>query len=436
MEILLQIIYTVLVLGVLIFIHEFGHFITAKLSGVRVNEFALGMGPTLLKFQGKETKYAIRLFPIGGFVSMEGEDEESEDEKSFGKKSVWKRMIIVVAGAAMNLILGFIITTSLVIMSTISASTTVLGFEDNALSYETGLRSGDKIIEINGDNIDSYGDIKRAFSKIEGTDTLDITVIRGGKETVLEDVKFPAKEKSNGSICPTIDFKISSGLPSTTVGGFINGAVSEQTGLQIGDKIVRINNKRISVYSDIATAFSVSYNENFLDIEVERNGEKILLEDVEFPIFQAAEDLTAPDIDFKVKAEDKTVLNILKHAVFRTRSFVTLMYDTIIDMVTGKLSVKYVSGPVGTSSVIYEAAQSGFETLLSLVALISINLAVVNLLPLPALDGGRFVFLLIELIFRRKVPQDVEATINFVGLAALMILMVVIVFKDIFFPIV
>lgn len=436
MEILLQIIYTVLVLGALIFIHEFGHFITAKLSGVKVNEFALGMGPTLFKIQGKETKYALRLFPIGGFVSMEGEDDESEDERSFGKKSVWKRMIIVVAGATMNLILGFAITTYLVIMSTVSASTTILGFEDNAVSIEHGLHSGDRIIQINGTDVDSFGDIKRAFSKAKGTDSLDLTVIRAGKETVIDDVKFPTKETSNGTIIPTIDFKISSGLPSTTVGAFIDGAVSEQTGLQVGDKIVKINGKKISVYTDIATAFSVSYNKNTLDIEVERDGNIVLLTEVSFPVYQAAEGLTSPDIDFKVKAEDKNVLTILKHSVFRTKSFITLMYDTIIDMVTGKLSVKYVSGPVGTSSVIYEAAQSGFETLLSLVALISINLAVVNLLPLPALDGGRFVFLLFEMIFRRKIPQDVEATINFIGLAALMILMVVIVFKDIFFPIV
>jgi regulator of sigma E protease len=180
----------------------------------------------------------------------------------------------------------------------------------------------------------------------------------------------------------------------------------------------------------------VAYNKDTLDLTVERDGETIVLNDVKFPVFQAADDLSSPDIDFKVKAEEKTFINILKHSVFRTGSFVTLMYDTIIDMVTGKLSVKYVSGPVGTSTVIYQAAKSGFETLLSLVALISINLAVVNLLPLPALDGGKFVFLLIELIFRKRVPQKVEAAISFAGIVALMILMAVIVFKDIFFPIV
>ncbi|MBQ4629040.1 MAG: RIP metalloprotease RseP, partial [Clostridia bacterium] len=300
MEILLQIIYTVLVLGALIFIHEFGHFITAKLSGVKVNEFALGMGPTLLKFQGKETKYAIRLFPIGGFVAMEGEDEESEDERSFSKKSVWKRMIIVVAGAAMNLILGFVITTALVILSTISASTTVLGFEENAVSNTAGLQSGDRIVEINGKEINSYGDIKKAFSLVE-SDTLDIKVIRKGAETYLEDVKFPSVDK-NGKTRPQIDFKISSGLPSTTVGGFIEGALSKDTGLSIGDKIVKINGRKISIYTDIATAFSVAYNENTLDIEVERDGKIVLLEDVTFPVFEAAEGLTSPDLDFKVRA--------------------------------------------------------------------------------------------------------------------------------------
>lgn len=433
---LLQIIYTVLVFGALIFIHEFGHFITAKLSGVKVNEFAIGMGPTLFKIQGKETKYAIRLLPIGGFVSMEGEDEDSEDERSFGKKSVWKRMLIVVAGATMNLILGFVITTVLVVMSTVSASTTVLGFNDGALSSESGLCTGDKIVAVNDIETNTYGDIKKAFSKAEGTNTLDITVIRQGEQIVLEDVCFPESQSVVGKTTPQIDFKVSSGLPSTTVGGFIEGSLSEQSGLQVGDRIVKINGKKISIYTDIATAFSVSYNQNTIDIEVVRNGQTVLLTDVNFPIYEAADGLTSPDIDFKVRAEEKTLLNILKHSVFRTKSFVTLMYDTIIDMVTGKLSVKYVSGPVGTSSVIYEAAQSGIETLLSLVALISINLAVVNLLPLPALDGGRFVFLLIELIFKKKVPQNIEATINFVGLAALMLLMVVIVFKDIFFPIV
>ncbi len=435
MEIVLQILYTVLVLGALILIHELGHFTTAKLSGVKVNEFAIGMGPTLFKIKGKETKYAIRLFPIGGFVAMEGEEEDSEDDRAFNKKSVWKRMIIVAAGAAMNLILGFVITTALVIMSTVSASTTVLGFEDNAISSQSGLLAGDRIVEIDGTQIGSIGDIKNYFSHSEGSSAFDITVIRKGEKTALESVSFPTEEK-NGKYYPRIDFKVSSGLPSTTVGGFTEDSLSDKSGLKIGDRILKINGRNISIYTDIATAFSVSYNKDTLDITVERDGEKILLNDVHFPVLQAAEDLTSPDIDFKVKAEEKTLLNILKHSVFRTGSFITLMYDTIIDMVTGKLSVKYVSGPVGTSTVIYQAAQTGIETLLSLVALISINLAVVNLLPLPALDGGKLVFLLIELIFRKKVPAKIEAAISFAGIVILMILMVVIVFKDIFFPII
>jgi len=344
MEIFLQVVYTVIILGILILIHEFGHFITARLSGVKINEFAIGMGPTLFKFQGKETKYAIRLFPIGGFVSMEGEDEDSKDERAFNNKPVWKRMIIVVAGATMNLILGFAITTGLVISS--------------------------------------------------------------------------------------------EALPSTTVADFTEDAISCGTGLQEGDTIIKVGDKRIIVYTDLATAFSLAYGKDSLDITVKRDGETVVLEDVGFPVTEVAEGLLSPTTDFRVYREEKNILNILKHSVFRTRSFITLMYDSIADMVTGKLSVKYVSGPVGTSEVISQAAQTGWDTLLSLVALISINLAVVNLLPLPALDGGRFVFLLIELIIRKPVPQKFEAVVNFAGMVVLLGLMVVITFKDILFPIV
>ncbi|MBQ5820503.1 MAG: site-2 protease family protein, partial [Clostridia bacterium] len=150
MTLFLQILYTVLVLSVLIFIHELGHFIAAKACGVRVTEFALGMGPALLKFQGKETLYALRLFPIGGYCAMTGEDEEVEgDERAMRSKPVWQRMIIVLSGAAMNLILGVVLVTAIVCGSDIP-STTVADFPEGAISIESGLQAKDKIIAVNG----------------------------------------------------------------------------------------------------------------------------------------------------------------------------------------------------------------------------------------------------------------------------------------------
>ncbi len=342
-DILLQVVYTVLVLGFLILIHEFGHFICAKLTKVKVNEFALGMGPAIFKKQIGETLYAIRLFPIGGYVAMEGEDEGSDDPNAFSNKNIWSRLLIVSAGALMNFVLGFIITFILVVQA--------------------------------------------------------------------------------------------EALPSLQIAQFKDDALSDDCGLMVGDIITEIGDRDINVYADIGAAFSLDYNIESIDVTVLRDGNKIELKDVKFPTMELADGLTGLSVDFLVYRQDKNVETVIKETIYRTGSYISMMYESLAQLVTGKMSVKYVSGPVGISNVVAEAATIGFDAILSLTALISLNLAVVNLLPLPALDGGRLIFLLIELIFRKKVPQKYEAVVHFVGLVALMALMVVIVFKDIFFPI-
>ncbi|MBQ6809140.1 MAG: site-2 protease family protein [Clostridia bacterium] len=342
-DILLQILYTVLVLGFLIFIHEFGHFICAKLTKTKVNEFALGMGPAILKKQIGETLYALRLFPIGGYVAMEGEDESSDDPNAFNKKSLGARLLIVFAGAFMNLVVGVVITFILVLQS-------------------------------------------------------------------------PA-------------------LPTLQIAQFDEDAISDDSGLMVGDIITEIDGSDVNVYTDITTIFSLNYNKKTIDVTVLRGGEEILIKDVAFPVTEYAEGLNGFLLDFKVYGQEKTVGSVLKETVYRTGSYITMMYKTLAQLITGEMSIKYVSGPVGISDALYETAQLGFSAVLSMTALISLNLAVMNLLPLPALDGGRIVFLLYELIFRRKAPQKFEAIVNFAGLVLLLALMVVIVFKDIFFPI-
>lgn len=343
LNIVLRIFYTILVLGFLIFIHEFGHFICAKIFKVKVNEFALGMGPSILKKQVGETLYALRLFPIGGYVSMEGEDEVSDDPNSFGNKNVFARILIVSAGALMNFFVGFIITLVLVV-------------------------------------------------QVEA-------------------------------------------LPSLQIAQFTEDALSDDCGLMVGDIITEINGRKINVYADIGTAFSLDYNAEKTNVTVLRNGSEVFIPDVLFPITEVAEGLNSFTVDFLVYRQEKNIGTVLKESIYRTGSYISMMYESLFQLVTGKMSVKYVSGPVGISSVVVEAANIGFDAVLSLTALISLNLAVVNLLPLPALDGGRFIFLLIELLFKKKVPQKYEAVIHFVGLTLLLILMVIIVFKDIFFPI-
>ncbi len=343
MDIVLQILYTVLVLGALIFVHELGHFIAAKACGVRVTEFALGMGPAILKKQGKETLYALRLFPIGGYYVMTGEDEEIKDDpKAMRNKPVWMRMIIVVAGSVMNLLLGLILVAIIV-----------------------------------------------CFSNI----------------------------------------------PSTTVAQFDENATSVACGLQVDDEIIAINGNKISDYTDMATELSRCYNEDTVSLTVLRDGQQVILQNVTFPTEQIDEGLSYPMLDFLVYRAKKTPGVVLRQIFLQTGSYITSVVNGLVDMISGRVSLKYVSGPVGISSVISEAASYGILSLLSIGALISVNLGVMNMLPLPALDGGRFLCLIIEAILRRPIPAKVEGIIHAAGLVLLLGLMIIIAFKDIFFPI-
>lgn len=329
----------VLVFGVLIFIHEFGHFMAARLCGVAVKEFAVGMGPTIFSWKSKkyDTKYGLRLFPIGGFVSMVGEDEESEEENAFCNKKVWKRIVIVLAGPIMNLLLGFLLMTVIVF--------------------------------------------------------------------------------SQGN------------LASTTIAKFEEGAVSSQK-LQVGDEIVKVDGTRVHTGNDMVYEIM---NQGYepIDIEVIRNGEKLLIEDVSFLTIEDS-GVTFGNYDFIPYAEESTLPNLIKHAYFRSVSTVKMVYDSLFGLLSGRFGMESVSGPVGVAEVVGDAAKMGLLNFLYIVTVLSINLGVFNLIPFPALDGGRLLFLVIEGIRRKPINRNVESYINFVGIMILFAFMIFVTVKDIF----
>lgn len=329
----------VLVFGVLVFIHEFGHFITARLCGVSVKEFAIGMGPTIFSWHSKKhgTKYGLRLLPIGGFVSMVGEDEESSEEGAFCNQKLWKRMMIVITGPLMNLLLGFILMTILVFSQGTLASTTIAKFDENAISAQK-LQVGDEILKVDG------------------------TRVHTGDEMVYEIMNQGYKP---------------------------------------------------------------------IDILVRRGGEKILVEDVEFPSISDSGAIFG-DYDFIPYAEQRTLPNLLKHAFFRSVSNVKMVYDSLLGLVTGRFGMDAVSGPVGVAEVVGDAAKTGVRSLMYIVTVLSVNLGVFNLIPFPALDGGRFLFLAIEGVRKKPIDRNVEATINFVGIAILFAFMILVTVKDVF----
>lgn len=348
MNVVLTILGAVLVFGAVIFFHELGHFIAAKSSGIKVNEFALGMGPTLFKIVRGETTYALRLLPIGGFVSMEGEDEESSDEHSFQRVPIWRRVIVTIAGAFMNVVLCLV----LLILLVSTGSPYWAGREIALVENESlGLQVGDVITHINGRRAFTFSDLDYEFLRTQNG-TFDITVKRDGEKVVLEDVAFDTE---------------------------------------------------------------VLYEEDGSPVMNEATGEPF-----EMLVF-----------GFKVYRVDKSVGTVLQESFNTTLSYSRLIYLSLFDLVTGRTPINQLSGPVGIVSEISRAVAVGWRPLANLMALISINLAVVNMLPLPALDGGRTLLLIVEAIRRKPIPQKYEAIINVAGFALLMCLMLVISFNDI-----
>ena len=327
----------VLLFLILIVIHEFGHFIAAKLLGVKVNEFAVGFGPRLFGFQGKETKYSFNLVPLGGYCAMEGEDEESGDSRAFCNKSAWRRFLIVVMGAVFNLVFGLILVAIILAPQPRFASTTIGEFEEKAISQQSGLKIDDKIIEIEGRKIFGIYDMNYAFTNVEDG-TLDMVVLRDGKKVELKDVKFET-EKEQG--------------------------------------------------------------------------------------------ITYLKWDFKVYGIKKTVWNYVKQTFSTTVSYCMIIWRSLLDMLGGKYGISAISGPVGVTVAIADAAKQSLLNLLPMMALITVNLGIFNLLPVPALDGGRLVFILFEMIFRKKVPEKYEAVVHTVGFMALIAFMVLVAAKDI-----
>ena len=337
MNIFFQVIIAVFVFGVLIFVHELGHFTVGKLSGMRINEFALGMGPAILHKQKGETQYSLRLFPIGGFVAVEGEDDDSSDPRAFCNVRLWKRILFVCAGAIMNLLLGFIILSILVGMRTALPTTIVSDFREGA-SSNAYLQRYDKILKINGTRVFTANDV--TFSMIRDKEGIvDFTVLRDGKKVNL----------------PGIDF----------------------------------------------------------GMRVEEDGTRLI------------------NLDFYVFSEQKTFWGGVRYTFLWMFSIVRQVWLSLANLLTGNFKMSELSGPVGVSTAIGQASSAGFTTLLMLIGFITVNIGVFNLLPIPALDGGRLIFLLIELILRRPVNPKYEGYVHAAGFVALMGLMLVVTFNDI-----
>ena len=381
MDTILYLLLTLVLLSIMVVIHELGHFHFAKLFRVTVLEFSIGMGPAIFTTKKKRNKneeteiansfhssdaedpslntealddntstenektiFSVRALPIGGYVSMAGEDDASTDVNAFCNKSVWQRFLITIAGPIMNILLGILCMFSLVGIESAQngylASNTIAGFQENSLSdkCDSPLMVGDTVIQVDGVSIHTGNELVYEIMN-SGYEPIDIVVIRNGERITLEDVVFPT-ETSAGA----------------TFGAY----------------------------------------------------------------------------DFTIYGEKANFGSIMKHAVFRSFSTIKIITDSLKDLLTGRYGAEAVSGPVGMAGAVGQATKNGISSLLYLFTLITMNLGVFNLLPVPALDGGRIIFLLIEAITRKPVKKEVEQMVNTVGILILFALMIFITFKDIF----
>ena len=404
--IVLYILIAILLFGLLIFVHELGHFLVARWCGVQINEFAIGMGPKIFSKVSKKTgtRYSLRAFPIGGYVSMLGEDESPEsrkykdqkpekkpfssfvtetvpvddedapvdetnteisepgeedeaqtpekdpDPRSYANKKVWQRILICLAGPAVNILLGFICMTVVVIMTKAYASNVIAKFSEEG-----------------------------ATSNIE---------------TVFED-------------------------------GTRGDALKE------GDRVIKVGNT--SVHTGNELVYEIMYKGiKPLNLTVIRDGNRVLLHNVVFPTYTDEESGTVfAEYDFYVMAEEKNVGNTLKHGFWQSVSTVKMVLDSIGGLFTGRIGIKAVSGPVGITKTIADAASTSFMNVFYLFTVITINLGVMNLLPVPALDGSKLVFLAIEGIRGKPVKKEVEGYIHLAGMAVLIVFMIFITVKDV-----
>ena len=340
-----SILLAILAFGFLVAVHELGHFIAAKAFGVQVNEFSLGMGPRLFGFKKGETAYSLRILPIGGYCAMESEDEESDNPRAFTRAAAWKRFIILIAGATMNLIAGFVI---LIILLTPMEYTTEPVIDSLADQYTesglSGILPGDRILKINGERVYLTSDIGLLLERYAGSD-YDIVLSRGGNRVKLEQVSLEKRD--------------------------------------------------LTFDGEPFYGFGVRY-----------------------------------------AAIESSFLANLRDAFGNGVDYVRLIRFSLVDLISGSVGIQDMSGPVGITTVMTETVnEAGFASFLNLVAFISINLAVMNLLPLPALDGGRVFFLLIGVfarLFRKKpIPYKYEGYVHLIGLVLFLLLIIYVTFNDI-----
>ena len=422
----------ILILGLVVLFHEFGHFILAKLNHIKVLEFALGMGPKILSFQKGETVYAWRALPFGGSCTMLDEDEgDGLEEGSFIGAPLWRRALVVAAGPVFNFILAFLI--SIIIIGISGADpATVVEVAANSAEAEAGLQPGDRIVRYNGSSVlnarDLYMDV---ITEEVPWDQIDLTVVRDGKKIRM-------------SYAPEVDERYMLGF---YYGDAEDGGVEitmlpsdsalKAAGAEMGDIITEYNGVSVGSMTELQDYLAEHPMDGSpIDLVLSRDGKSYTIDGVQPKVVKRG----LLGFSFNLAREKQNALGVISYSFGEVGFWIKMVWESLAGLVSGTYTVNDLSGPVGIVKTVGDTAAEVAEefsigeavlTVLSIMSMISANLGVMNLIPLPALDGGRLLLMLIEAVRRKPVNRKIESYINFYGLMLLLLLMVFITVHDI-----
>jgi regulator of sigma E protease len=423
------------VLGVLVFIHELGHFLLARWNGVRVITFSLGFGPKILKMQRGDTEYCISIIPLGGYVKMAGENPEDQPtggNDEFLAKTKWQRFQILIAGPAMNIILAVVLLAVVLMQGAdvpayLDQAATVGAVQPGSPAEQAGIQPGDIITQFGSAEISTWEHLEMAVAARPERE-VDVVVVRNGREErmkVRPELTELVTRNDNRFEIGTIGV-LPDAYPSVT--GFVAGKPAESSGLQVGDEIRSIDGERMAFYSQVLRTLSSKSVDRPIVFTVRRDG---VDHDISVTPYREG-DRTL----IGMYGKDETVsftptpIEAIGMSVQRNIEMSGLILNTLKDLFTGEASPKQLMGPVGIAQLSGESAQAGWIALLALMASISLNLGLLNLMPIPVLDGGHILIMAIETISRRDFSLAVKEKMLFVGFVLLMTLMVTVIYND------
>ena len=417
------------VLGVLIFVHELGHFLAARRHGVRVLTFSLGFGPKVLKVKRGDTEYCISAVPLGGYVKMAGENPEdprSGQPDEFLSKTKWQRFQILFAGPAMNIILAVVVTTFVLAYQGVQVAVywdepAVIGsVVGGSPAEKAGLRPGDRIVQVAGDTVDTWKDLDIAVGIRRPDRDIAVRLIRNG-QTITSSVRPVAEgryEISDIGVMPDVNPIITQVIP---------GDRAEQAGLKAGDIVLSVNGVRMATRAQLIDVISQSGGKT-VQMIVKRGSQEVTITGT--PEQRGARGMMGFYISEPTRSFTPGPFEAVKLSVEHNIESSGVIFRTLAGLFTGETSVRQLQGPVGIAQLSGESANEGFITLLSLMAMLSINLGILNLMPIPVLDGGHILIMALEGIARRDFSMQVKEKMLLAGFVVLMMLMVTVIYND------